>query len=337
MPDSALNYYELLQVNPNARPEVIKASYRALQKIYFPDRENGNEELSKKLNIAYEILSDPDKRTEYDQSRNQLEGKLIGPFKVLEFIAEGGIGRTYRGQDLELGAPVCIKHCSKLEPYFNQILLDEAKTCWDLRHHSVPGMRLVVRLEDGTVAIIMSYIPGLTIEQIINKIGKLDAEHTAWIAERILNALKFVHWHGVIHGDIKPQNIIVQPETHMAVLVDFGLAMVKPKHGDHAIGHTDFYAPPEQEAGGVLLPESDLYSLGLTLIYMLSGDIRNVKGRVVPTDVPRALADFIRRLIIRDVLGRPRWDQEDLGETIQHVRETCFGRKSTMMKPIEGL
>ncbi|MEK9195536.1 MAG: protein kinase, partial [Patescibacteria group bacterium] len=157
-------------------------------------------------------------------------------------------------------------------------------------------------------------------------------------AERLINALKYMHLSGVVHGDIKPQNIIIQPEDHMAVLVDYGFSAMRPTRDSDNRGYTEFFAPPEQlNKNSPLIPECDFYSLGMTMIYALSGGMDNVKRLRVPENVPEPVCDFIRKLIARDVLARPNWSKEDLFQTIQDVRTRAFGRARSQMRPIAGL
>jgi serine/threonine protein kinase len=196
-------------------------------------------------------------------------------------------------------------------------------------------MRDFQKMGDGSLALIMSYIPGPTWEQVVSKGGKMDPEDVAWITQRALNALKYLHFHGVVHGDVKPQNTIVQPESHTIVLVDFGLSMVKPTKDAKARGYTPVFASPEQLRGDPLVPESDLYSLGMTMLYALSGDIQAVERFDVPSSVPKELCDFIQRLIVRDVRGRPNW-KEDLIETLRKLRLKVFGRDQSGLKPLRG-
>ena len=264
-------------------------------------------------------------------------GTIIGDYRLIEHIASGGFGSTYRGEHILTGQPVCIKDCHLISDEDDEILLQEAIAMWDLRHFSIPTIRNVMRLEDGRLILVMSFIPGLTLEKIVDKVGGLPPEHVSWIMERVLNALKYIHFHGVIHGDIKPQNIIIQPKTHTISIVDFGLSMIKPTAKSDSKGYTPYFSAPEQMAGKTLLPESDFYSLGLTMIYALAGDLTSVKRRSVPEETPDKLCDFIKRLIVRDLGSRPNWEKEDLCETIREVRAQCFGRITTNLKPIPGL
>jgi serine/threonine protein kinase len=217
------------------------------------------------------------------------------------------------------------------------MLIDECKTTWDLRHYAIPAMRDLIKMDDGRVLLVMSYIPGPTLEQLVNKIGRIDPEHVSWITERILNACMYLHRNGVVHGDIKPQNVIVQPDKHMAVLVDYGLSMVKPTSKDESKGYTPFFAAPEAISGKPLIPESDYYSIGMTMVFSLSGGTDYVERKVVPTDVPDELCAFIKRMIARSVDNRPQYPKEDVVDTFIAAREKAFGRRRSNLKPITGI
>jgi serine/threonine-protein kinase len=259
--------------------------------------------------------------------------KTIGNYRILEQLAEGGFGTTYKAEHLISRCPVCIKHAHQISDADEKLLLAEAKTCWDLRHWGIPAMRDIIRFPDDSLGLVMSYVPGPTLGQLVEDKYKngVEPEHVAWITERILNILKYLHLHGVVHGDVKPQNIIIQPEEHTVVLVDYGLSAVKPKRTDGAKGYTPLFAAPEQQKGGVLLPEADFYGLGMTMIFALGGDIELVK---VPGTTPDGLVGLIKRFIKREVLSRPNWDEEDLCDTIKEVRENDFGRTMSGMKPL---
>lgn len=330
------DYYKLLEVVPNASPEVISAAFKALSVKFHPDVfAGGSDEPFKAISEAYTVLSNPSSRRKYDRQKDP-KGKVIGSYLVEKEIAEGGFGKTYLGRHVTVKEPVCIKHCSNISAIADEVLINEAKSIWDLRHYAIPTMRDLLKLPDGSSALVMSYVEGPTLQQIIEKNKKLDPETVAWITERILNALQYLHYNGVIHGDIKPQNIIIQPEKHMAVIIDFGLAMIKPKGTDKAAGYTELFAPPEQVAGRPLLPESDLYSLGMTMIYSLNGgDIPHSMRREVPSTTTEELQKFFQRLTTRNVLSRPNWQTEDLTKSIISVRKADFGRVASNMKKLD--
>ena len=219
------DYYATLQVHPRASQAVIKAAYLALAEQYTDDSA-----MMKRINAAYEVIGDEDRRAKHDKAKGgNIKGKVIGPYRILSQIAEGGCGVTYKGEHILTGAPVCVKHALRVSPEDEELLIEEAKIIWDLRHHGIPAMRDVIRMDDGSIMLVMSYIPGLTLAQIIEKKGSLDPEHVCWITDRCLNILQYLHERRVIHGDVKPQNIIVQSDIHMVTLVDYGLSIIKPK------------------------------------------------------------------------------------------------------------
>ena len=322
-----MNPYSLLEVDPKARKEVIHAAYKALA-LEFKD----DEKRLKAINGAKDILFNEKNRSEYDNKFQAIKkGKLVGEYLITEKIAEGGFGTTYKGEHVKLRMPVCIKHANNISKSDEELLIEEAKSIWDLRHYSIPVIRDILKLEDGSVALVMSYIEGPTVAQIMEKKKHLDPEHISWITSRVLNVLKYLHFNGVVHGDIKPQNIIVQPHSHQIVLVDYGLATIRPQSTSTNKGYTPIFAAPEQIEGKPLVPETDFYGLGTTMIYCLGGD---VEQRRVPEHTPDAMCKFIKKLIPLEVLSRPNW-KEDLCNTYANVREECFGRKESGMKKLD--
>jgi len=328
---TTIDPYRTLEVDRRASDLVIKAAYQALMKKHHPDH-GGDEKMAKKINEAYEILFDAIKRKDYDKASGATSGTVIGNYRILSEIAEGGFGVTYKGEHTLTKDPVCIKHCSQVSAAHDAVLIQETKAIWDLRHYAMPVMRDLHRLDDGSLALVMSYIPGHTLEQIVEKVGKMEPETVAWITDRILNALLYLHHHGVIHGDIKPQNVIIQPNTHSVVLVDFGLAMVKPGASAKSIGYTPVFASPEQIAGKTLLPASDYYSTGMLMTYALNGG-KDMDKKRVPATVPDPMVNFIASITRKNILERP---QDDLFDEFVKVRQASFGRTRSGMKNIPG-
>lgn len=323
--------YADLQISPRAEPVVVDAAYRALMKQYAPRATTDTNSHAVRLNQAHDVISDAGKRRDYDACRRSSGSGLIGPYRIIKEVAEGGFGVTYKAEHQLVGELSCIKHCSEVSSVAEDILKQETHAIWNLRHFGIPIMRDLFKLDDGSYALAMSWVEGPTIQQVVEKHGKIDAENVAWVAERMLNTLSYLHHHGVIHGDVKPQNTIVQEQNHIVVLVDFGLALVKPTSGTTAKGHTELFSPPEQLSGKTLVPGSDFYSLGMTMLYMLGGSYRAVERKELPASVPDPLCDFIRKLIVRDVLNRPR-DTNALFEEFKAVRIKSFGREHSNMK-----
>ena len=318
------NPYELLQVGPRASEAVIKAACRELLKQHQSDGR-----AIAALQDARDTLLDDKKRAAIDNPPKA--GAMIGQYRILSQIAEGGFGITYKAEHALTKSLVCLKHAQSATAMDEQIMLEEARTIWDLRHYSLPAMRDVLKHKDGSLVLVMSYIPGPTLEQYVTQHGALDPESVCWITSRVLNALKYLHFHGVVHGDIKPHNIIIQEDIHSVVLVDFGLSVIRPTADSHAGGYTPHYASPEHTAGTPLVPESDFFSLGVTMVHALGGDIEALK---VPDGTPRNLVGFIKNLIRREVLSRPNFRKQDLCDTLEKVRIADFGRASTDLKPL---
>ena len=205
---------------------------------------------------------------------------------------------------------------------------------WDIRHYAFPAIREVLKLDDGAVAIIMSYVPGPTLDQAVKHLGKIDPEHCGWIFERLMAGLSYLHANGVVHGDIKPQNVILQPESHGAVMIDFGLSMVKPTSMDHNIGFTNHFSPPEQlEADRKpLIPETDLYSLGMTMLYAFTGKMSKRDESLRSSDVPVGIREFLRMMTAPNITDRPNWQSMDILKEIHDLRIKCFGTRNTRGK-----
>jgi len=335
------DYYEALEVHPRASREVIDAAFKALMKRHHPDVKQGTLGRKARLfNEAHDTLTDPELRKHYDANRfKSVSGTVLGEFRIDSPIAEGGFGKTYKGTHLTVDEPVCIKHCSRISAADTAILIEEAKAMWDLRHYAIPAVRNLLKLDDGSVALVMSYVPGPTLDEVVQSYAakgeRLDPEDVSWMVERILNALSYIHRHGVVHGDLKPQNIIIQPDSHTVVLVDFGLAAIKPSRTDKAKGYTDLFSPPEQMRGAPLLPQTDFYSLGMTMLYALNGgDVDRCTKLQVPNNLPDPMCQFLKRLIVRDPLSRPDWRSENLMETISETRKKSFGRTNSGMKTL---
>lgn len=330
-----MNLYQVLNVDPRASTDVIQAAFKVLASKYHPDKPGGDTEIFQKLTEARDLLTNSQKRQNYDHSlKTGMSGKkIIGSYEILKFLAEGAIGRTYVVRHLMTRKLAVLKACLEISPEHEEIMLNEAGAIWDIRHYAFPAIREVLKLDDGAVAIVMSYIPGPTLEQAVKHLGSLEPIHVGWIFERLLAGLNYLHANGVIHGDIKPQNIVLNPESHGAVMIDFGLAMVKPTSKSLNIGYTDHFSPPEQLSSDrkPLIPESDLYALGMTMLYALTGKLTK-RGDRLPNTIPPEMAKYIQVLTDPDIRKRPNWQTADLLYEFGQLRTKVFGSRNTKGK-----
>ena len=251
----------------------------------------------------------------------------IGNYEVIKQIGEGGCARTYLARHVFLGEPACLKQNLEITKEEEEALLKEARVLWHIHHYSLPTLRDYIKCDDGSFVLVMSFIKGKDLYKIIEEDFPegIDPEHVCWMTQRLLNALHYLHFHGIIHGDVKPQNIIVKPEDHNAVLVDYGLASVRPRSRPPSPGCTPAFAAPEQLAGMPPIPETDLYGLGTTMIFALGG---NIVGKIFPSHVHPLIKEFFDRLVLHDPMKRPKTASE-LIKPLSDIREKVFGRRTS--------
>ncbi len=249
----------------------------------------------------------------------------IGNYVLKKQIAEGGFARIYQAKHKHLEELACIKHSIVAGKEYNELLLQEAKILWNLNeHHSIPHSKDFFYLPDGSSAMVMDYIDGKPLDEFIPKGQRLQPEDASWMMERLLSALHYAHYNGVIHGDMKPSQVLIEPKKRDIKLIDFGLSLVKPTSGTRPLGYSEAYVPPEVMAGKPPIPETDLYGAGLVYLYALGGDVAR---KTLPTDIPKPLADFCTSLLRYNPIKRPNWDKENLLEKFSDLRLEVFGRR----------
>ena len=227
----------------------------------------------------------------------------VGPYEVVRALGSGGFGKTWEGRHRLLGERACLKLCHDKVP--EELVLNEARVLWNLYHPSLPTLRDLLRDEtSGRYVLAMRFVEGT----VLTKERPLDLPTAIQVMGRMLRVLKFIHRRGIVHGDIKPANIILEPGRHNVVLVDLGTAIVKPTGTSKPVAYTPAFAAPETIRGAPPLPESDLYSLGLTMMHLLGGDIQD---RELPKNAPPPLLELLVALTRKDFTKRPRWGRDD--------------------------
>ncbi|WP_154027960.1 Stk1 family PASTA domain-containing Ser/Thr kinase [Olsenella uli] len=201
---------------------------------------------------------------------------LGGRYTVQDKIGIGGMATVYRGLDNVLGRTVAIKTMLPqyaADPSFAARFKQEAQAAAGLQSPYIVGVYDWGRDQD-TYYIIMEYLRGTDLKSGIRKHGALDCRKVAQIGSQICQALSVAHKHDIIHRDIKPQNIMVQPDGNIKVM-DFGIARAKNSHltADNSVLGTAHYVSPEQTQGKELGPTSDLYSLGIVMYEAATGKV----------------------------------------------------------------
>ena len=206
-----------------------------------------------------------------------MPGKVLGGrYQVQDRIGTGGMATVFRGRDDVLGRTVAIKTMLPqyaTDPSFAARFKQEAQAAAALQSPYI--VSVYDWGKDGdTYFIVMEYLRGTDLKSGIRKHGALDCKKVAQIGSQIAQALSVAHKHDIIHRDIKPQNIMVQPDGNIKVM-DFGIARAKNSHltQDNSVLGTAHYVSPEQTQGKELGPTTDIYSLGIVMYESATGQV----------------------------------------------------------------
>lgn len=205
-------------------------------------------------------------------------GKIFADrYQVSELIGKGGMAMVYRAVDMRTGHNVAIKilrqEFSEDAEFLNRFQR-EAEAASKMAHHNIVNL-LDIGMDGDIRYLVMEYVQGKTLKDIIREKGQMPPQLAGQIAVRILAALQHAHRNGIIHRDIKPQNILVHEDGHIKV-ADFGIARMADSStltkGDSVMGSVHYFSP-EQASGESVGISSDLYSAGVVLYEMLTGRV----------------------------------------------------------------
>lgn len=204
---------------------------------------------------------------------------LMERYRLDERIGEGGMASVYRAMDLRTGHRVAVKFLRQElqdNPEFLDRFRREATAASRMSHHNIVNL-LDIGDDPKSPYLVFEFVDGKTLKEIITEHGHLPQGTAVQIAIRILSALRHAHEAGVVHRDIKPQNILVDRQGYIKVS-DFGIArMVGANTSDiekkQGIMGSVHYFSPEQAKGGTATFASDLYSVGCVLYEMLTGKV----------------------------------------------------------------
>jgi serine/threonine-protein kinase len=274
-------------------------------------------------------LPDPVVPSSDSELRAHVERVLSAHYELDQEIGRGGMGVVYRARDRRLKRIVAIKVLPPELAFRSEIktrFLREAETAAQLNHPNIVDIYAVDEAE-GIVFFVMAYITGDNLAKRVHDIGALSIDETRRILRDVADALAYAHERGVIHRDIKPDNILIDAQSGRPMVTDFGIARAVSE-GDSrltatgiAIG-TPTYMSPEQAAGERTIDgRSDLYSLGIVGYQMLTGEppfianstpailVKHISERPIPIeqrrgDVPPDLANVIMMLLEKEPANR---------------------------------
>ncbi len=203
-------------------------------------------------------------------------GSIIENYKVVSILGEGGMGIVYKAFDLKLERFVAIKILSPhalMNPQFIARFKREAKNQAKLIHQNIVPVYGFTE-DSGTIGIVMEYVEGETLENIIKRKSRLDLVESLSILKQVLNGAGYAHSKGFVHRDLKPSNIIISTEGATKIM-DFGISKsLNESKGITKTGTkigTILYMSPEQIKAMEPTNQSDIYSLGITFYEMLNG------------------------------------------------------------------
>jgi predicted Ser/Thr protein kinase len=207
---------------------------------------------------------------------DDLTGKQLGTYQIVEELGRGGMAVVYRAYQPSLNRYVAIKVLPpqlSFDDGFVQRFRREAQAAARLRHPNIVVVHDVAQHE-GIHYIVMEYLAGRTLKQVIEQDGPLPLSQATRIVEQVASALDYAHLQGFVHRDVKPSNIFVD-QSHHVTLTDFGIAKAasesEPLTRTGLIMGTPEYMAPEQAEGSSVDHRTDLYALGIVLYHMLVG------------------------------------------------------------------
>jgi len=206
----------------------------------------------------------------------QPEQVLSGRYRVLRKIGGGGMADVYLCEDLTLGRRVALKVLLQRfldDPNFVERFRREAKAAAGLNQANLVSIYDWGEV-DGTYFIVMEYVEGETLKDLVRRQGRLGGSEAVRISLQLLAALEFAHRSGIVHRDVKPQNVMLDRHGNVKVM-DFGIARAGDSGMTEAgsILGTAQYLAPEQAKGQRVDERSDLYSVGIVLYEMLTGTV----------------------------------------------------------------
>jgi serine/threonine-protein kinase len=269
-----------------------------------------------------------------------LQEHLAGRYSIETELGRGGMGIVLLARDVALDRLVAIKLLPEslaADPEYRKRFLREARTAAGLSHPNIVPIHLV-EAHDELVFFVMGFVDGQSLRERVESSGPLSPRLAMKLMQDVAYALAYAHQRGVIHRDIKPDNIMVEQGTDRALVTDFGIALGRDEanRGQGEVIGTARYMSPEQAVGEAVDARSDLYALGATFYYAVTGralfdgahvhailasQITRQAPRLIAArpEVPEKFAAVVDRCLVKD--PEERWQTgDDLAQAIGEVR-----------------
>lgn len=290
-------------------------------------------------------------------------GLQLGPYRILTPIGKGGMGMVYLGLDMRSKQHVAVKVLSPAKRREGDRHLQRFRRELEIAKNLLHP-HLVIAQDTGEERdlhyLVMEYIPGQTLYRLVTTQGVLSAARAAHLFSEVASALEYAHSQGLIHRDLKPANVMVTPNDHAKVL-DLGLAIIEGEVVEnaevvggkgHVVGTFDYIAPEQTRDASKVDARADVYSLGCTLYFALTGrppfpagtslDKIQAHRRQEPAPiqqlnptVPEGFADLVRQFMAKQPEQRPAsmaavrglllpWAAAAPDKPIDHAGDTAF-------------
>lgn len=247
--------------------------------------------------------------------------RVVGQYRIEALVGAGGFAVVFRAVDLTLERPVALKVIRQEQARSAEAVLAEARAAAALNHPNI-AILYSVDASQGFPMIVMEYVEGEPLSKLLER-GPLTPQRARALGKQIALGMAAAHAQRIVHGDLKPANLMVTPSDQIKIM-DFGLARktrpvnpnetVELPRADAGLSGTPAYMSPEQARGETLTPASDVFSLGQVLFEMVTGrraieathlleaihGVQRVDGAALAQEVPAPFDEIVRQALILD-------------------------------------